>query len=343
MFRILIRRFFSMLLTMWIVSVAVFFISEILPLDVARNVLGQFASPETIAAYRENNGLNCAGTIRYGIWLAGDGWVKAARDVVGEKVLPQSCTPPNLVRRGFLRGDLGVSTRTNSAVAPLIGRRLANTAVLAGISFLLIMPIALILGFLAGLKEGKASDRIISLASLVTTSSPEFATAVFLIVIFSIWLKWLPGVSAFSVEKTALENPAKLVMPVLTLFFVETGYVARMTRASMVDVMHAPYVRTAILKGLPYRTVVVKHALRNALMAPITVIMLHVNWLIGGVVVVEAVFGFPGLGKLLLDSALTKDINVIEAGAMVLVGVAVATQLVADVLYTYLNPRIRYS
>jgi peptide/nickel transport system permease protein len=134
-----------------------------------------------------------------------------------------------------------------------------------------------------------------------------------------------------------------LILPVLTLTLIELGYVLRITRASMADVMRSSYIRTAFLKGLPYRRVIFGHAVRNALIAPITVIMLHVNWLMGGIVIVEVVFGYPGLGQYLLDSALYKDINALEAGTMIMVLVAVGTQLVADVIYTFLNPRIRYT
>jgi peptide/nickel transport system permease protein len=133
----------------------------------------------------------------------------------------------------------------------------------------------------------------------------------------------------------------KLIMPVLTLMLVDIGYVARMTRASMAEVMSSGYVRTAILKGLPYRRVIVRHALRNALLAPITVILLHINWLMGGIVVVESLFGFHGFGKMMLDASLNKDVAVIEAGALVAIAIAVGTQLLADLLYTALNPRIR--
>ena len=156
-------------------------------------------------------------------------------------------------------------------------------------------------------------------------------------------MKLLPGATVFASEKAAFKNPKMLVLPVMTLTLIELGYVLRITRASMVEVMNAPYIRTAFLKGLPYWRIVFKHALRNALMAPITVIMLHVNWLMGGIVVVEAIFGFPGLGRYLLDAALYKDVFAIEAGAMVMVMLAVGTQLVADVIYTFLNPRIRYA
>jgi len=152
----------------------------------------------------------------------------------------------------------------------------------------------------------------------------------------------VPGATVFG-EKAPWERLDMLILPVLTLTLIELGYVLRITRASMVEVMRSPYIRTAFLKGLPYWRIILKHAVRNALMAPITVIMLHVNWLMGGIVIVEVVFGYPGLGKYLLESALYKDINALAAGAMVLVTVAVGTQLVADVIYTFLNPRIRYT
>jgi peptide/nickel transport system permease protein len=147
----------------------------------------------------------------------------------------------------------------------------------------------------------------------------------------------------FSSSSAIFEKPAMLVLPVATLTLIELGYVLRMTRASMVEVMSTAYIRTAFLKGLPYRRIVYKHALRNAMMAPITVIMLHVNWLLGGIVVVEVIFGFPGLGSFLLSSTLYKDTFAIQAGAMLMVMLAVGTQLVADIIYTFLNPRIRYA
>jgi peptide/nickel transport system permease protein len=247
------------------------------------------------------------------------------------------------IRRGLLRGDPGVSLRTNKPVGPTLVRRLRNSLTLALVAFVLIMPIALVFGMWAGLREGRATDRSISMVSLITTSIPEFASGVFLILLFAFWLKLLPGAAVFTSDIAPWRDPKLLVLPVLTLTLVEVGYVTRMTRASMIEVMNAPYIRTAHLKGLPQRQIVLKHAVRNALMAPITVIMLHVNWLIGGIVVVESIFGYPGLGMYLLDSAMFKDINAIEAGAMVMVVLAVVTQLIADITYTFLNPRIRYS
>ncbi len=246
------------------------------------------------------------------------------------------------VQKGLLRGDPGMSLRTGRPVADLLYICLRNSLVLAGIAFVVVMPLALILGIIAGLNEGKRLDRTLSIGGMMFSVTPEFATGIFLILIFASWLQLVPGATVFG-EKAPWTRPEMLILPVATLTLVELGYVLRITRASMVEVMKAPYIRTAFLKGLPYRQIVFKHAVRNALMAPITVIMLHVNWLLGGIVIVEAIFGYPGLGNYLLASALFKDFNAIEAGAMILVAVAAGTQLLADILYTFINPRIRYS
>ena len=245
------------------------------------------------------------------------------------------------LQKGLLRGDPGLSLRTGRPVADLLFTRLRNSLVLAGIAFAIVMPLALVLGLIAGLNEGKFIDRALSIGGMMFSVTPEFATGIFLILIFAFWLKLVPGATVFG-EQAPWQRPEMLILPVLTLTLIELGYVLRITRASMSDVMKAPYIRTAFLKGLPYRRIVFKHAIRNALMAPITVIMLHVNWLLGGIVIVEVIFGYPGLGSYLLDSALFKDFNAIEGGAMILVAVAVSTQLFADIIYTFLNPRIRY-
>ncbi|MGB1252559.1 MAG: ABC transporter permease [Candidatus Promineifilaceae bacterium] len=247
------------------------------------------------------------------------------------------------LQRGLLRGDPGFSLKDRAPVAEVLPRRAANTAILAGTAFVIVMPLALLLGLIAGLNEGKLIDRIFSISSLIATATPEFASGVFLILIFTVWLGWFPGAVVITSEDALFQNPDMLVLPILTLTLLELGYVLRITRASMVEVMRTNYIRTAVLKGLPQRRIVFKHALRNALLAPITIIMLHVNWLIGGIVIVETLFGFPGLGRYVLEAALFKDVFAIEASAMLLVIIAVATQLGADVLYTFLNPRIRYS
>lgn len=433
MARFIVRRIGFMLLTMLIVSVVVFLVSELAPGDVARHILGQFATEEQVELMREQMGLNQPLYIRYVDWLVGNDWRHRGRvqmplkfvqvpgqrepqwyavdedgtllqwrvvenDLVELRIDPADGSRETVafdrwqtdehgdvifwgvdnanhvvlwrqadlrsragaasagrqmteasgaeylpLRKGLLRGDPGVSVRTGRLVGPTLMRRLRNSFVLAGIAFVFIMPIALLLGLMAGLREGSVGDRIISLFSLITTSVPEFASGVFLILVFAFWLEWLPGAAIFTSDVAPWREPEKLVLPVLTLTLVEVGYVARMTRASMVEVMNAPYIRTAHLKGLPNRRIVFRHALRNALMAPITVIMLHVNWLVGGIVVVESVFGYPGLGMYILDSALFKDVFAIEAAAMVMVALAVSTQLIADVIYTFLNPRIRYT
>ncbi len=245
------------------------------------------------------------------------------------------------LKKGFLRGDPGVSLRTGRPVADSIFLRLRNSAVLAGIAFIIVVPLALITGMIAGLQEGSLKDRVLSIGGMVFSVIPEFATGIFLILILSVWLNLVPGAAVFG-EKAPWQRPDMLILPVLTLTLIELGYILRITRASMVEVMRSPYIRTAYLKGLPYGRIVVRHAVRNALMAPVTVIMLHVNWLMGGIVIVEVVFGYPGLGKYLLDSAMFKDTNALEAGAMILVLLAVGTQLAADIVYTFLNPRIRY-
>lgn len=273
-----------------------------------------------------------AGGKQVWVFIVGTGWKAFAGGPV--EYIP--------LQKGLLRGDPGVSLRTGRPVADLLFIRLRNSLVLAGIAFIIVMPLALVLGLIAGLNEGKLLDRTLSIGGMMFSVTPEFATGIFLILIFAFWLKVVPGATVFG-EKAPWQRPDMLVLPILTLTLIELGYVLRITRASMVDVMKAPYIRTAFLKGLPYWRIVIKHAVRNALMAPITVIMLHVNWLLGGIVVVEVIFGYPGLGSYLLDSALFKDFNAIEAGAMVLVTVAVATQLIADIIYTFLNPRIRYA
>jgi peptide/nickel transport system permease protein len=278
------------------------------------------------------------------MWVRGSGaevWVRTKAGFRKEGDGPQEYIP---LRKGMLRGDPGLSLQYGRPVAVTLFPRVRNTLVLAGVAFLLVMPLALLFGIFAGINEGKPVDRTISITSLALTATPEFVTGVFLILIFGIWLQWFPAVAIFTSANAVFENPNLLVLPVLTLTAVELGYVVRMTRASMVEVMGSPYIRTAILKGMPYRRVVARHAVRNALMAPITIIMLHVNWLVGGVVVVEAIFGYPGLGKYIYDAAIFGDINAVSAAAMLTVTIAVVTRILGDLAYTLsLIPRIRYA
>ena len=276
-------------------------------------------------------------------WVRGQGaevWVLSAAGLRRQGDGPQQYIP---LRRGLLRGDGGLSLQTGRPVSATLWPRLRNSVILAAVAFAVVMPLALLLGIVAGVNEGRAIDRTISIVGLTLTATPEFVTGIFLILIFGVWLKWVPAVAIFTTPNAVFENPSLLVLPVLTLTAVELGYVARMTRASMVEVMDAPYIRAAIIKGLPRGRVIFRHAVRNALLAPITIIMLHVNWLIGGLVVVEVIFGYPGLGQYIYDAAMFGDFNAIEAAAMILVVIAVGTRLVGDFAYMLLNPRIRYA
>ena len=395
MARFLLRSLFSTIVTMFLVSLALFFLLEASGRDITVRILGVFSTPEQRASLRLQLGMDQPVLLRYVNWLVGDDWrvqgllghpleaiknqqtgeqewwvnfngrltrwqmkdglltalirqpddltkqepagdvwttvidaqtgaekhifwgvdtndnavkwvegegeetyilTKAGMRKVGDG--PQQYIP---LTKGLLRGDAGLSLQTGRPVMVTLISRIRNTMILAGIAFFVVMPLALLLGILAGVNEGKFLDRFISITSLGFTATPEFITGVFLILIFGIWLKWFPAVSVFLSSDAIFSDPVILVLPVLTLTAVELGYIIRMTRTSMVEVMQSTYIRTAIIKGMPYSRVVFRHALRNALMAPITVIMLHVNWLVGGVVVVETIFGFPGLGKYIFD------------------------------------------
>jgi peptide/nickel transport system permease protein len=236
-------------------------------------------------------------------------------------------------------GDFGQSFEKNRPIGPLLADRLINTGILGFWVFALMIPISLVTGVLSGMKEGSAQDRTITFVSVVTTSIPEIATAIMLTVVLALGLGWLPAKSAM-LQGFEWQQ---LVLPVLTLVIYDFGYVARMTRASMSEVMTSQYIRTAVLKGIPYPRVIMRHALRNALIAPFTVIVLQLNWLLSGVVVVEVFFEYDGFGKLLLEAALFGDVYVVQACTLVAVVVAVTSQIISDVGYTFLNPRIRFA
>lgn len=304
-----LKRLASMLLIMLVVSFLLFALFETDKLAVAGKVLGPYSSVEQREIWLEQNGYNEPFLKRYALWVV-----------------------------NAVQGDFGQSIQLKVPVSQVLGDRLANTGILALCLFLLMIPIALGLGILAGMKEGSFRDRAISVTAVVTTSIPEFASATFLTAIFVFALGWLPGTSSMS----GGFQWQQLVLPVAVLLLYDVGYVARMTRASMAEVMTSQYVRTAILKGIPYRRVILRHALRNALIAPFTVIMLQLNWLLSGVIVVEVFFAYKGFGSLLYDAAVFGDIYVIEACTLVAVFVAVFSQFISDVGYTLLNPRIRF-
>ena len=276
-------------------------------------------------------------------WVRGQGatkWVLTASGMRREGDGPHQYIP---LRRGLLRGDPGMSLQTGRPVSVTLLPRLRNSLILAATAFIIVMPLSLLLGIISGANEGKPVDRTISIVGLTLTATPEYVTGIFLILTFGIWLKVVPAVAIFTSPNAVFSDPSLLVLPVLTLVAVELGYISRMTRASMAEVMTTPYIRTAIIKGMPRRRVIFSHALRNALLAPITVMMFHINYLIGGLVVVEVIFGYPGLGQYIYDAAIFGDYNAIEAAAMIMVIIAVGSRLAGDFAYTLLNPRIRYA
>ncbi|WP_349371281.1 ABC transporter permease [Salinarimonas sp.] len=306
----LAKRLAFMALTMLAVSILLFLLLEVNGDAVAVKVLGPYTTEEQRALWLVANGYDRPLFVRYFEWLG-----------------------------NIATGDFGQSIRFRVPVSEVLWPRLVNTAILGGVTFAVMIPLALVLGVLAGMREGSVLDRSISVGSIVTTSIPEFASAVLLTFVLVFWLAWLPGTSSMNDGFAWRE----LVLPVTVLVLYGFGYIARMTRASMAEVMQTPYIRTAVLKGLPYRQVILRHALRNALIAPFTVIMLQINWLLSGVIVVEFFFAYKGFGALLLEASLNQDIYLIQACAMVAVFVAVATQTIADIGYTYLNPRIRFA
>lgn len=309
---LVLRRLSFLFLTLFVSSVLIFVASEILPVDVARNILGRFAPQEAVDALRERLGLDQPLVVRYLDWI-----------------------------RGAVVGDFGNSTSQQLPVGPLLYRHAVNSAILAGTALLVMLPLALLFGALAGLYPDTVLDRVISTTSIVTVSTPEFVVGVLLLLFFAVHFQLFPGSSALVTQATPLSSPSKLVLPIMTLVVVDTGYIARMMRVSMIEVMSSPYIRAARLRGLPFKRIVLRHALRDALLTPVTVVMLHINWLIGGIVVTEAIFGYPGLGYLMLIAANQKDVALLEAGALLFTVVAVFSQFTADILYAWLNPRAR--
>lgn len=313
MLRFFLSRLAAMIVTMFIISIVIFVIAEVVPVDPARLAVGRWATEEAVAATRKEFGLDRPVWVRYVSWVG-----------------------------GIFHGDFGTSIHYHRPVVDLIGMRLKRSLILASLAFCFMIPLGLALGCLAGVAEGKLLDRILSLTSSVMVSSPAFIAGVYLIVIFSILLGWLPGTSTPEPGASPFEVLRKLILPILTLSLDEVGYLTRFTRVTMAKVMQTDYIRTAVLKGLTKRGVILRHALRNALIAPFTAVMLHVNWMIGGVVIVEVLFNYPGLGHLVLDAAMRNDIILLEGSTMVLTFVAVATQVIADIGCFLLNPRIRF-
>ncbi len=311
MLRYFLDRIGNIIVTMFALSLILFFLMDFNLPKLAKEIVGLRAEERDIQVWLEQEGFKRPFWVRYTEWTA-----------------------------GMVTGDLGKSYKKREEVSVLIGDKLANTAYLMLLTLLFMIPSALIVGILAGMNEGSRTDRGLSFLCITSTSLPDYVSGVLFLLLFGVWLQWLPASSRTLFGDIGLEH---MILPALALSVYGFGYIARMTRASMTEVMTSQYIRTAVLKGLPYRQVILRHALRNALIAPFTVIVLQIPWLLTGVVAVELLFSYEGFGKLLLEAAASTDLLLVMGAAMVTVVVVVLTQVISDVGYMFLNPRIRHS
>jgi peptide/nickel transport system permease protein len=295
-------------------SFIIFMLVEIMPGDVAQMILGQSATEEAVTALREARGLNDPVLQRYGRWVS-----------------------------GVVVGDLGDSVYMQGvAINSILWRRVGHSMILALTAFLLFVPLSIFFGVLAGVKEKKPTDSVVSFFGLATMALPEFVSGVMLISIFAVQLDWFPIVSVIPIGESLFQNLNIVVLPALSITLVMFGYISRMQRSSMIQVMNSDYVRAAILKGMPRTYVIFRHALKNALLPTITIIGMNMGWLFGGLVVVETLFGFPGMGSLLMTAIKTRDVPLIEACVLLITVIYSLSTMVTDIMYSYLNPRIRF-
>ncbi|MDA7430760.1 ABC transporter permease [Primorskyibacter aestuariivivens] len=344
----ILRRLGVMILTGLCLTFLVFTLTNLYPnLEKLAKTQGNFRmSDEEVSSFLEKGGYLQPLPVKYGEWLGvlpSHRYTNEDGSVQGRCILPgqDAAEAPNFC--GILQGYWGFSTVFKEEVAGIVGKRLALTGKLMLWVMLLMVPSALILGVLAGMREGSATDRTLSTVAITTTATPEYVSGVILIAVFAssaVGLKWFKGTATSAMESANFEN---FFLPVLTIALYGMGYIARMTRASMAEVMTAQYIRTARLKGVSFPNIVMKHALRNALIAPFTVIMLQFPWLLNGVVIVETLFNYKGFGWTLVQAAGNNDIELLLGVSVVSVIVVLVTQLISDIGYVYLNPRISVS
>jgi peptide/nickel transport system permease protein len=312
MLRLIGRRLLLMVPTLILVSILIFALAEVLPGDVGRSILGPYATQEQVDILNQKLGADRPLFERYVSWAA-----------------------------GFVTGDWGESPLLNIPVRPTVMTALGNSLLLAGFALVIIVPVSIVLGVFAGLRKDSFLDRGITVSSLSMTVIPEFVSGVILIYVFAVSLKWLP-VNAMPPDGSPfVDRFYYLILPAIPLMFLELGYIARMARVGTVQVLAMPYIRTAVLKGLPQRRVVFGHVLRNAMVPTVTVIGSQVGWLIGGLVVVEQLFVYPGIGRLMVDAAQTHDVVMLEAAVLVVAVIYMVANLIADIVVALLNPRIR--
>ena len=298
--------------TLWAASALVFFGTEALPGDAAQAVLGNTVTPELLAQYREDFDLNRPVQDRYLDWVAG---------------LP--------------RGDLGRSLPSGDDVASLIGDKVRNSAILAGITMLLLIPLSIVVGILTAVYRDRAADHSVTATTLLLISTPEFVVGTLLVLVIAVWLDLLPPVSLVDPTQSTLSQGSILVLPVLTLLTMSSAHAIRMVRACMIDVLQSEYVQMARLKGVPERRVLFRHALPNAIGPTLQVLATNVAWLLGGVVIVETVFQYPGMGLELTHAVSARDLGTVEALTLLIAAAYIFVNLLADIGVIILNPRLR--
>ena len=312
MARYVLKRIGLALLTLVMLSLIIFFAGQVLPGDPGRAVLGPFAAESAVRALDQQLGVNRPLLTQYWTWAS-----------------------------GAIHGDLGSSYQFRAPVSQFLVPALVHSLKLAAVAFVIVVPLSIFGGVLAALYRGGAVDRSISVAGLSLSTVPEFVSGIVLIVVFAIGLKWLPVSANAPPGSSPLVQLKYLILPAIPLVLILFGYIARMARAGTVEALDSDYVRTATLKGLPRPVVIRRHVLRNSLLPTITVIATQTGYLIGGLVVVETLFNYPGLGRLIFTAATDKDFPMLEAGVLVIGVVYLTATLIADILYTMLNPRIR--
>lgn len=311
--RFLIKRLALSIVTLVLLSMIVFAAAQLLPGDLGRNVLGPFASPADVEKFNRERGLDRPIVTQYWDWIS-----------------------------HFARGDLGTSLQYDVRVGGLLGPSLVNSLQLAALAFVLVVPLSLLGGIVAALRRNRLTDRAITVTGLSLTSIPEFVTAIVLIVIFGVGLGWLPVNATAPPGASFVTQVEYLLLPSLALVAVLFGYIARITRAGVIEAIDADYTRTAYLKGLSQRGVIFRHVLRNSLLPTIAVVATQVGYLIGGLLVIEKLFNYDGIGQRIYVAAQNKDFTLLQSGVLIVGIVYLVATFIADVLYSLLNPRIRY-
>ncbi|MCX7349189.1 MAG: ABC transporter permease [Alphaproteobacteria bacterium] len=312
MFNFVVRRLFLSLATLWLLSVMVFAGSRMLPGNVGRAMLGPFADQRAVDLLNHEMGTDRPYLVQYGDWIS-----------------------------GFLAGDLGLSYAYRAPVSEFLATALLNSLKLSLVAFLMVVPLGILVGVIAALQRDRAIDRVISVVGLSASIVPEFVSGIILILIFGVSLRWFPISATWPTGAGFFTQIYYLILPSVPLVLILFGYIARMTRAGMIEALDAEYTRTAILKGLSYPQVIWRHVLRNALLPTISVIATQTVYLIGGLVVIEILFHYQGIGSLIFTAAQKRDFPMLQAGVMVVGALFVATTLLADLIYAALNPRIR--